>query len=409
MADVGGHVAFEAERLALAQLRVDSNEQYEQAVRMATEISAHALGVERVGVWHLRGPHELELTHLYTASNRRHSSERQRLVLPDPSAYGIALHARRAIVANDVATDPLTAELGFYCKPLGITSMLDAPFYYHGAVGGVICHEHVGAARRWSDAEVNLACSIADMAAVVCGQAQLLDAKEALRDSSARRLDGSRVETLAHVATAIGHELANTLTSIQLAMLRIQSSTDPKVAELAPSLTRSVGLATQLLDGLKNFGRAGAIGTRSRVGEILPALVPMLQLLTRGNATVTLDIAEAALAPAIDDSDLQQVVVNLVVNAANAITGSGRGGTIQISVQGLANGRVEMAVRDDGPGVSEAVVDRLFGLYVTTNPHGTGLGLWLVKQIIEEVGGTVRYEPGHPGARFVIELPQRAC
>jgi len=407
MADVGGHVAFEAERLALAQLRVDSNEQYEQAVRMATEISAHALGVERVGVWHLRGPNELELTHLYTASNRRHSTERQRLLLPDPSAYGTALHARRAIVANDVATDPLTTELGFYTKPLGITSMLDAPFYYHGAVGGVICHEHVGAPRTWTDAEVNLACSIADMAAVVCGQAQLLDAKEALRDSSARRLDGSRVETLAHVATAIGHELANTLTSIQLAMLRIQSSSDPRVAELAPSLTRSVALATQLLDGLKNFGRAGAIGTRSRVGEILPALVPMLQLLTRGNATVSLHLDEAALAPAIDDSDLQQVVVNLVVNAANAITGSGRGGTIQISVRALANGRVEMAVQDDGPGVSEAVVDRLFGLYVTTSAHGTGLGLWLVKQIVEEVGGSVRYEPAHPGARFVIELPQR--
>ncbi|MEO8548932.1 MAG: GAF domain-containing sensor histidine kinase [Kofleriaceae bacterium] len=407
MADLGGRVAFEAERLALAQLRVDSTEQYEQAVRMATEISAHALGVERVGVWHLRSPHELELTHLYTASNRRHSTERQRLALPDPSAYGIALHARRAIVAHDVATDPLTAELGFYCQPLGISSMLDAPFYYHGAVGGVICHEHVGPARHWTDAEVNLACSIADMAAAVCGQAQLLEAKEALRDSSARRLDGSRVETLAHVATAIGHELANTLTSIQLAMLRIQSSTDPRVAELAPSLTRSVALATQLLDGLKSFGRAGAIGTRSRIGEILPALVPMLQLLTRGNATVSLDITDPALAPGIDDSDLQQVVVNLLVNASNAITSSGHGGTIRISVRGLANGRIELVVADNGPGVSETVVDRLFGLYVTTDPHGTGLGLWLVRQIVEEVGGSIRYEPADPGARFVIELPQR--
>lgn len=408
MVDPGGHVAFEAERLALAQLRVDTNEQYEQAVRMATEISAHALGVERVGVWHLHGPHELELTHLYTASNRRHSTVRQRLVLADPSAYGTALHARRAIVANDVAVDPITTELGEYCRPLGITSMLDAPFYYHGAVGGVICHEHVGAARHWTDAEVNLACSIADMAAVVCGQAQLIDAKESLRASTTRRLDGSRVETLAHVATAIGHELSNTLTSIQLAMLRIQSSTDPKVAELAPSLTRSVSLATQLLDGLKNFGRAGAVGTRSRIGEILPALVPMLQLLTRGNATVSLDISDPALAPAIDDSDLQQVVVNLVVNASNAITSTGHGGVIQISVRGLANGRVEMAVRDNGPGVASTVVDQLFGLYVTTNPHGTGLGLWLVRQIVEEAGGTARYEPASPGARFVIELPQRA-
>jgi len=97
---VGGQIAFEAERLALAHIRVDSTEAYENAVRMATEISAHALGVERVGVWHLRGERELELTHLYTLSNRRHSTERKTLVLPEHSAYGVALHARRAIVAD---------------------------------------------------------------------------------------------------------------------------------------------------------------------------------------------------------------------------------------------------------------------------------------------------------------------
>jgi len=125
---MAGGIAFEAERLALAQIRVDSNDAYESAVRMACEISAHALRVERVGVWHLLGERDLELTHLYTASNRTHSTTRASLTLPDPSAYGAALHARRAIVADDVLTNPQTKELEYYCTPLGITSMLDAPF-----------------------------------------------------------------------------------------------------------------------------------------------------------------------------------------------------------------------------------------------------------------------------------------
>ena len=403
----GGPVAFEAERLALAQLQIDSNEAYERAVRMATEIGAHALGVERVGVWHLLDGNELELRHLYTASGRRHSTERQRLTLSETSAYGAALHARRAIVANDVTVAPETVELDYYCRPLGITSMLDAPFYYRGTVGGVICHEHVGPKRIWSQAEIDLACSIADMAAVICSQAQVLDAKERLRDATARRLDGSRVETLAHLSTAIGHELSNTLTSIQLAMLRIQVSSDPKVAELAPALAKSVTLATELLDGLKNFGRAGTSGSKSRLGEVLPALAPMLQLLTRDAARVTVELDEPAAAVALPDSDLQQILVNLVINASNAILAGKTGGKIEIRTRTHGD-KIELSVRDDGPGVSPAVADRLFGLYVTTNPHGTGLGLWLVKQIVEEVGGTIRYEPAAPGARFVIELPVRA-
>jgi signal transduction histidine kinase len=400
----GGPVAFEAERLALAQLRVDSEEAYDRAVRMATEISAHALGVERVGVWHLLEGNELELRHLYTASNRRHSTERSRLTLPAESAYGIALHARRAIVANDVTTTAQTIELDYYCRPLGITSMLDAPFYYHGSVGGVICHEHVGPKREWTTAEVDLACSIADMAAVICGQAQVLDVQERMRDAAARRLDNSRVETVAHVATAIGHELSNTLTSIQLAMARIEKSSDPKIATLAPALTRTVTLATQLLDGLKSFGRAGARGTKSRLGEVLPALAPMLQLMTRGAATVAIELEDPLATVALPDSELQQVLVNLVINASNAIAAGKTGSAITIRTRAVGD-KIELSVGDDGPGVSAAVAERLFGLYVTTSEHGTGLGLWLVKQIVDEVGGTIRYEPTGPGATFVIELP----
>jgi K+-sensing histidine kinase KdpD len=403
---MAGGIAFEAERLALAQIRVDSNDAYESAVRMACEISAHALRVERVGVWHLLGERDLELTHLYTASNRTHSTTRASLTLPDPSAYGAALHARRAIVADDVLTNPQTKELEYYCTPLGITSMLDAPFYFHGIVGGVICLEHVGIARQWTEAEVTLACSIADMAAVICGQAQLLAAQQKLRDATTRRLDSSRVETLADVATAIGHELSNTLTSIQLAMFRIQSSTDPRVAELAPSLAQSVTLSTQLLDGLKSFGRTNAGGTRLPIQDVLPPLLPMLNLMTRGAAKVVLELVDPGISLGIPDGDLQQIIVNLVVNASNALVGVNRTGTIAISVRAKGD-KVELAVTDDGPGVAPEVASRLFELYVTTSAHGTGVGLWLVKQIVTEAGGAIRYEASFPGARFVIELPRR--
>jgi signal transduction histidine kinase len=109
----------------------------------------------------------------------------------------------------------------------------------------------------------------------------------------------------------------------------------------------------------------------------------------------------------LPDGDMQQILVNLVINASNAIASAGRTGTIAITSRALGTDRVELVVRDDGPGVAPEIASRLFELYATTSAHGTGVGLWLVKQIVSEVGGSIRYEPGIPGARFVIELPRR--
>jgi signal transduction histidine kinase len=68
---------------------------------------------------------------------------------------------------------------------------------------------------------------------------------------------------------------------------------------------------------------------------------------------------------------------------------------------------VELAMEDDGPGVSASVRDRLFQPFVTTKQGRplAGLGLAVTRTLIEETGGTVRYEPVNPGARFVVELP----
>ena len=133
----------------------------------------------------------------------------------------------------------------------------------------------------------------------------------------------------------------------------------------------------------------------------------MLNLLTRGAATVTLELADPIVSLGLPDGDVQQILVNLVINASTAIGAAGRTGTIAITSRALGTDRVELVVRDDGPGVAPEIADRLFELYATTNPHGTGVGLWLAKQIVTEVGGSIRYEPNLPGARFVIELPRR--
>jgi two-component system NtrC family sensor kinase len=104
-------------------------------------------------------------------------------------------------------------------------------------------------------------------------------------------------------------------------------------------------------------------------------------------------------------NQLQQIFVNLIVNALQAMDGSG---TITVRVGRSAAGRVQLSVTDTGPGVKPEVAKRIFEPFFTTKPEGkgTGLGLSICYQIAEEHGGSIRVEPGpERGARFVVELP----
>ena len=108
-----------------------------------------------------------------------------------------------------------------------------------------------------------------------------------------------------------------------------------------------------------------------------------------------------------DASLLRQVLHNLVQNALDAMTGvDGAHMKIDTSVDG---DHVRLAVEDNGAGVREGMLVRIFEPYVTTKPKGTGLGLAIVKKIVDEHGGTVVIANIKPrGARVEIALPIRA-
>jgi two-component system, NtrC family, sensor kinase len=104
------------------------------------------------------------------------------------------------------------------------------------------------------------------------------------------------------------------------------------------------------------------------------------------------------------DDHLVQVLLNLLMNAADAIAGEG---TISIEVE-AEEGEAVISVTDSGPGIAEAVRAHLFEPFVTTKPsgEGTGLGLAVCHSIVERAGGTIRAEsPASGGARLVVRLP----
>jgi signal transduction histidine kinase len=103
-----------------------------------------------------------------------------------------------------------------------------------------------------------------------------------------------------------------------------------------------------------------------------------------------------------DPHALRQVLINLVINAQQAM---GRGGTITINI-GQSDGFGTVSLTDTGPGIPPEMRDRLFKPFATSKKEGSGIGLALVKRFVDNFGGsvTVDSEPGH-GATFHLKLP----
>jgi two-component system NtrC family sensor kinase len=122
----------------------------------------------------------------------------------------------------------------------------------------------------------------------------------------------------------------------------------------------------------------------------------------RQGSTVEATTDQTVPPMAIDRTLLRQSILNLVKNGLEAL---GRGGKLTVSTRRV-NDHVEIAIQDTGAGIALDVGKRLFEQFFTTKPQGTGLGLYISRQIIEEHGGTLRWEsaPG-AGTTFTATLP----
>jgi hypothetical protein len=125
-----------------------------KTVRRVDEAAASTLDVERVSVWALdTGRTKISCLDLFERTAAKHSAGVE-LFRKDFEPYFAALESERTIAAGDAHRDPRTSCFSAsYLKPLGIGALLDVPIWVQGAMIGVICHEHVGPARKWNSDE----------------------------------------------------------------------------------------------------------------------------------------------------------------------------------------------------------------------------------------------------------------
>ena len=173
--------AYEDALRRLSRCAVDEQQSLARIFAEATRLIARTLGVESVGVWLFHDERRtLRCECQYARSTDAHTQGAS-LALSDVPGYRAALEEYRAIAAADARTDPRTRELAAsYLEPRGITSMLDAPLLRHGEVAGVVCHEHVGPPRVWTDDEIHFVSSVADLVALSMEQASCLEARRTL-------------------------------------------------------------------------------------------------------------------------------------------------------------------------------------------------------------------------------------
>jgi PAS domain S-box-containing protein len=231
------------------------------------------------------------------------------------------------------------------------------------------------------------------------------------RQIESRLFHSERLAALGQMVSGIAHELNNALTSIFGYAQLVRKRTRNFEWEMETRYILEEGdRARRIARNLLLFAR-GSEGERTRVNlnEIVNRMVEMRgHELRLGNISIELELDEHLAETIADAAQVQQALLNLVLNAEQAILQAKDGGHIWIRTRSISAGRIALEVADDGPGVSPEMKLRIFDPFFTTKPAGvgTGLGLSILYGIVHQHGGEVSVEnrPGG-GAVFTVELP----
>ena len=219
-------------------------------------------------------------------------------------------------------------------------------------------------------------------------------------DLLSQQARSERLATFGQLVGSIGHELRNPLGVMESSLYILRGRIDAGDARAQKHVGRigeQLGIANTIISDLLDMIRDKPLhAERVQLREVVEAAALQLHL--------PIGLESFAQLPEVsgDASQLRQVFVNLLQNAQEA---GGPAGTVRLDAA-ADSAQVEVGVSDDGPGVDASVRARLFEPLVTTRQKGIGLGLALVKRIVERHGGTVAYEPRGKGARFVVRLPR---
>jgi len=360
-------------------------------------------------------------------------SERRWLGLYKNTAVGIALADREGRILK--ANPALQQMLGYGEADIVGVSLIDiteesqramTKRNVHGLFDGVIDNYHVqkryekkNGGLLWANVSVSLIPAVdregPRLAVIVEDVSSHKQAESALAAIQAELARVSRFTTMGELVASIAHEVNQPLSAIvtnSQAALRWLARDTPDLDEVVAALNRvnrDASLAGDVIARIRNFLSMGGIKREPvQVRRIVDDLLLMLQsVLLESGVQVKVRIAPGLPELQADPVQLQQVMLNLVINALDAMREQlHRDRILTISVTAEVQEGVLFSVSDTGPGISPSLEGKIFDALFSTKSNGLGMGLAISRSIIENHGGRLRLEAAvGTGASFVFNLP----
>jgi signal transduction histidine kinase len=337
------------------------------------------------------------------------------LVASGAGAMGGAVGLRRAVTTADILADPgidVPEGVRERIVQAGVCAVCAVPLIVRDTVIGALAVADAGG-RLFTIEEVHLAQAFADHAALSLENARLYAELEArvrqIEASQEQLLQAGKLAAVGQLVSGVAHEINNPLAVIVgQAQLLSRRLADPDHVQRVDRIRTSGMQAAKIVRELQTFVRPRPremvqLDLRDVIARVLTLREDALRV--SGIALVR-EISAAATVVRGDASQLEQVLLNLVLNAEQALAGSPDGRiAIRLSAQ---EGRVRVALSDTGPGIPSDVLPRIFEPFFSTKAagQGTGLGLSICHSIVQSHDGRLTADSGPGlGATFVLDLP----
>jgi signal transduction histidine kinase len=385
----GGRVESSRYRAVIELAALDKSD-FDKVLRQILTTDARELGVDRVNCWTLedRG---IRCVAGYLRKEDRFEAGTMIEASTCPS-YFRALADDPIILADDARNDIRTREFtSGYLVPLGITSMMDVPVWVRGRLWGVVCHEHVGPARRWTDAERDFAISIGHIVSMA------VEARE--------RADAERTTKFSEFFMGVlSHDLRAPLASIRAAAdLMIEQGDKARAGTIVRNTDHMMRMIEQLLDFTRIRVAGGGI-------PIIRAPIDLAKV-----ARDAADLDERVALQTVGDTNgvfdvdrIWQVFSNLMTNALTHGSPTGR---VRVIVDGNRADKISIKVINHGS-IAGDVLPVIFDPFrrpptrTDKRKTGLGLGLFVVHEIVAAHDGSIVVDSDGGEVTFTVTLPR---
>jgi len=330
---------------------------------------------------------------------------------PSVGSCGTAAYRAEQVVVSDIATDPLWTDYRDLALAHGLRACWSTPILSsaHRVLGTFAIYYREP--RSPNPQELNVIEQVTHLASIAVERKQ---SEEALRRAQAELVHATRVTTLGELTASIAHEVNQPLAGIVSsgnAGVRWLASEPPNIENARQSIDRMIrdaNRASEVIGRVRSLAKKAPLqrGWLSINDTVLETMVLTRAEVARNGASLSTQLSDHAPLVWADRIQVQQVILNLIVNAVEAVSAVDGPRDLFVSTDKHESDGVLFTLRDSGIGLDQEKLEHVFDAFYTTKADGMGMGLAVSRSIIEAHGGRLWASPNEPrGAVFQFTLP----